>query len=1451
MKVRLNNSFKLILSMLLVFSLLPWASPLGGTVSAAMVENVYAFGEGDNGRLGLSDTDLSDRMTPAVVSSLTGLEIEAVSAGFDYTLILTTDGDVYSFGNGANGRLGHGDTQSQLLPKRIEAFDTLLSDDDFVVAISAGVGAYTNSQAHSLVLTNDGEVYAFGRGSSGQLGLGSNSDVLEPTLITGAPHDVKAISAGGLHSLLLTQGGDVYSFGSSNDGRLGRDDSDTAYNLPGLIEQLWDVVAISAGNNFSLALTRDGNPDDGIIVATEVYAFGADNVEQLGLGAGNNSTAVPTVIPGLSGLDVSAISAGYNHSLALTGDGDVYSFGDNFAGKLGHNDFAARNVPEKIMALDEENVTAISAGGHSIVLTDEGEAYSFGFGNYGQLGTGVQNEKKVPTKVVGLSKVSKISAGYYHSVLDGSLDDSLTYSVGLSVSDPHQFYPLLLGYTTSLAQNVTVTNTGTGDITGLTVAIGGTDANSFDFANAAPSPVIAPGASTSFSVRPKLGLLAEDYEATVTVAANNGINESFDVRATVTATPTHTISVTPSELVFPARAEGYPSLSNTNINVARTGTGDIRNMSVTLEGDDPTSFSMGSFAAGEILLSSNIKSFNISVRPKQGLTFGTHQAIIRIQGENTDGDEVVNEVVTLSFTVDSYPKITDQPDSITVDEGNPAVFSATAEGTAPLTYQWQVNSGSGFVNMPDETAATLTIPSVTPEMNNNRYRVIVTGALTPTATSAPATLTVNAIPPKPVISSVIASDSQIRVNWSPVVGTTTGYNIYVGTATGSYDTPIWVSNSVNSHDLTGLTNGTEYYVAISALNGALESPISDEESATPQVPAPGAPVIQAVTAGNATVDLTWDEVDGATGFTIYQSTVSADVGAVAATVAESVYSHQVTGLTNGTTYYFVVTATNPGGESSASNQVSATPMTVPAAPTNVAAVAGNGQATVSFDVPADNGGNAITGYEVRSMPGDLIATGTSSPIVVTELTNGTSYSFTVTATNGVGVSDSSDASNEVVPSAPPIYVDLGNYTPPASTVNIDILVNGVSQSIGSATVSEKDGRTIVTLVVDEQKLQDKIQSEGTGAVVTVPVMLESDEVIVEYTGAIVKFMEEMDATLLIQTKYGSYTLPASLLDLEEIRDQLENSAELENLKLQIALSVPTDEQLELMDAAAESGFFTLVGPAMNYSVSITHLGATYDITEFASYVERTIAIPDDVDSKRITTGVVVNEDGTVRHVPTQVVKRGNSYQAILNSLTNSLYAVISYPVNYDDMSGHWAEDSVHDMGSRLVVQGTPEGLFQPNDDITRAEFAAIVVRALGLDPEGFDDNPFSDVAALNPFKGVIGAASAYGLLSGYVDGTFRPDGLITREEAMAVAARAMIVAEMAIATGDEEMEAALSVYGDAADVSAWARDNVAANLLAGIVKGRSAAELAPGATMTRAEAAVIVRRLLQQGNLIE
>ena len=133
----------------------------------------------------------------------------------------------------------------------------------------------------------------------------------------------------------------------------------------------------------------------------------------------------------------------------------------------------------------------------------------------------------------------------------------------------------------------------------------------------------------------------------------------------------------------------------------------------------------------------------------------------------------------------------------------------------------------------------------------------------------------------------------------------------------------------------------------------------------------------------------------------------------------------VTGLTNSTAYTFTVIATNAVGNSVASSASTAVtpvaPNSFPGPPTAVVATAVNASASVAFVAPANNVGIAITGYTVTSSPGGISATGATSPINVTGLTNGTPYTFTVVATNAIGNSVASSASTAVNPVAPFVF----------------------------------------------------------------------------------------------------------------------------------------------------------------------------------------------------------------------------------------------------------------------------------------------------------------------------------------------------------------------------------------------------------------------------------------------
>jgi hypothetical protein len=227
----------------------------------------------------------------------------------------------------------------------------------------------------------------------------------------------------------------------------------------------------------------------------------------------------------------------------------------------------------------------------------------------------------------------------------------------------------------------------------------------------------------------------------------------------------------------------------------------------------------------------------------------------------------------------------------------------------------------------------------------------------------------------------------------------------------------------------------------------------------------------------------------------------------------------------------------------------------------------------------------------------------------------------------------------------------------------------------------------------------------------------------------------------------------------------------------------------------------------------------------------------------------VEPDGTVRHVPTQIIVIDGKYYAKINSLTNSTYSVIWNPVEFSDVASHWAKDAVNDMGSRLVISGIGNNMFVPDRDITRAEFAAIIVRALGLKP-GIGDNLFTDVSSTAWYSDYIKTAVEYKLISGYGDGRFGPSDKLTREQAMAIISRAMNITGLKAEFAGGEAEKLLAGFTDAAKAADYARNSIAACLKAGIVSGRGGRLIAPKDNITRAEVAAIVQRLLRKSGLI-
>ncbi|MGE6664612.1 S-layer homology domain-containing protein [Paenibacillus xylanexedens] len=446
--------------------------------------------------------------------------------------------------------------------------------------------------------------------------------------------------------------------------------------------------------------------------------------------------------------------------------------------------------------------------------------------------------------------------------------------------------------------------------------------------------------------------------------------------------------------------------------------------------------------------------------------------------------------------------------------------------------------------------------------------------------------------------------------------------------------------------------------------------------------------------------------------------------------------------------------------------------------------------------------------------------------------------------NSGGGSGNSGGSSPGTPVTNPIV------TPPST--GAQVLVNGKAENAGSLTTTEVNGRKVVTLAVDATLIAQKLQTEGNNAIVTIPVTGngQGDLVIGEMTGQTVKLMADKQAILVLQTDIASYTLPAQQVNIEKLAQQLGVNSDnsLENIKLQIEISQPIEAVIQTAQSAAQENGYTLLGSPVDFKVTATLNGNSVSVDKFNSYVSRTIVLPANVDPTQITTGVVVEAEGTVRHVPTKITQVNGMYHAQINSLTNSVYAVIWHPHTFTDVAQHWAETEVNDMGSRMVIEGITDTTFEPNRGVTRAEFAAILVRGLGLKP-GERVNSFKDVNGNEWYADAVTTATSYGLIDGYENGTFRPQAQITRQEAMALIARAMTVTGMETAASAGNVQQ-WSDYADAEQVASWAKEAVASSISAGLVSGRGKDTIAPNQSITRAETAVIIRRLLQQSGLI-
>src|SRR5271168_579111 len=278
------------------------------------------------------------------------------------------------------------------------------------------------------------------------------------------------------------------------------------------------------------------------------------------------------------------------------------------------------------------------------------------------------------------------------------------------------------------------------------------------------------------------------------------------------------------------------------------------------------------------------------------------------------------------------------------------------------------------------------------------------------------------VPVAPTGLTAAAGNAQIILNWATSSGAS-GYYVKRSTITGGPYTQVSTQSGLSWTD-TGVTNGTKYFYVVSAYNSAGQSANSAEASATPVLPAPAAPTGLSAAAGSVQVSLSWTASATATSYHVKRSASS---GAETQIAAPASTSYTDTGLSNGTKYYYEVSAVNSGGESGNSPEVSATPVAPvnpPATPTGLQATGGNAQVSLSW-----NASTGAASYNLKRSTSNggpyntALASPTATSYTDTTVTNGTTYYYVVSAVNTAGQSANS-AQASATPAAPTANVTI-------------------------------------------------------------------------------------------------------------------------------------------------------------------------------------------------------------------------------------------------------------------------------------------------------------------------------------------------------------------------------------------------------------------------------------------
>lgn len=335
-----------------------------------------------------------------------------------------------------------------------------------------------------------------------------------------------------------------------------------------------------------------------------------------------------------------------------------------------------------------------------------------------------------------------------------------------------------------------------------------------------------------------------------------------------------------------------------------------------------------------------------------------------------------------------------------------------------------------------------------------------------------------------------------------------------------------------------------------------------------------------------------------------------------------------------------------------------------------------------------------------------------------------------------------------------------------------------------------------------------------------------------------------DKRIRINTHRGKYIWPVSSINLSEVTVNPKTSS------LDIEIKKERGENLGNIIYDLFNLDLNVKSSPIRFTIEVlTEEGRQTIKTLGKDYFQCWVPLEEEPDKSQ-TVGIFYDlKNKEYQHVPTTFHRDNNGkWWAIFNQNANGSYALVTHNKTFEDMKNHWAENDINLLASKFIIKGTTYDRFMPEEHITRAQYIALLIRALGLHSSNNHTGTLEDIHDDDWYSGVVKTAIDLGIIKGYEDGYFRPKKLISREEMSVLIVRVLNLLEH----GKEEVnQDLLNSFNDSNEINSWAKNSAAIAVENGLIKGDEKGSFNPKDNTTRAQSGTVIKRLLEKVELIE